>query len=246
MALSQDGSVLYVANASAGEILKVPVNADGSAGAASVLASGADLVGAYDLALDIDGNIYVALNIQSEIAMVTPGGAVSVLASTNSPGGNLLWFPTGIAFGHDPEQTTLFICNNANAFASPAPNPTLGGLLELNVGIPGIPANCMDSFPAITNQTADFTFVLGQTNVLSAGATNSTAIDVSYFGSPQLYFGMVLAGAIGQNFQIDYSTNLADTSWITLTNLTLTISPQVFIDTTAPARSERFYRAVIH
>ena len=293
IAFSQDGNVLYVANPAAGEILKVPVNADGSAGAASVFASGADLVGAYDLALDIDGNIYVAINIQSEIAMVTPGGAVSILASTNSPGGNLLWFPTGIAFGHGPEQTTLFIANNANTFTSPAPKPTLGGLLALDPDIPGISANSMVAFPSITNQTTDFTYVLGQTNVLSVGATggnlsyqwyfdgtpipgqtgssltladlsdtnagaytvqisnplgatNSAAIDVSYFGSPQLYIGMVLAGAIGQNFQIDYSTNLATTNWITLTNLTLTTSPQLFVDTTAPAQSQRFYGAVTH
>lgn len=52
--------------------------------------------------------------------------------------------------------------------------------------------------------------------------------------------------AIGTAYQVQATTNIADTNgWTILaTNLTVTTIPEFFVDTTAPQPTQRFYRAV--
>ena len=52
--------------------------------------------------------------------------------------------------------------------------------------------------------------------------------------------------AIGTAYQVQATTNVADTNaWTILaTNRTVTTIPEVFVDTTAPQPTQRFYRAV--
>ncbi len=54
-----------------------------------------------------------------------------------------------------------------------------------------------------------------------------------------------LAGAISSIFSLQCSPTLAatNTPWQTLTTLTLTNSPQFYLDTSVPSRTNRFYRA---
>jgi formylglycine-generating enzyme required for sulfatase activity len=62
----------------------------------------------------------------------------------------------------------------------------------------------------------------------------------------QLYAGLSITGAVGANCQIQYITNLTQTNaWLTLTGLTLTGNPQLWVDTTCPATAQRFYRATM-
>jgi formylglycine-generating enzyme required for sulfatase activity len=62
--------------------------------------------------------------------------------------------------------------------------------------------------------------------------------------SVQLYAGLTITGEVGTSWQIQYTTDLSQTNaWVPLTNLTLTSSPQLWLDTTAPATANRFYRA---
>ena len=52
--------------------------------------------------------------------------------------------------------------------------------------------------------------------------------------------------AIGASYQVQATTNLADTNgWTTLaTNLTITTIPEVYVDKTIPQPAQRFFRAV--
>jgi formylglycine-generating enzyme required for sulfatase activity len=60
-----------------------------------------------------------------------------------------------------------------------------------------------------------------------------------------LYAGLSITGAVGTTCQIQFVTNLAQTSaWLRLTNLTLASSPQLWVDTTCPAMGRRFYRVL--
>jgi uncharacterized repeat protein (TIGR03803 family) len=61
-------------------------------------------------------------------------------------------------------------------------------------------------------------------------------------GYPQLN----LAGTLGNNFVVQYSTNLAGTNWINLLSLTnLSASPYGFIDPAGVDQPARFYRAFL-
>ena len=54
-----------------------------------------------------------------------------------------------------------------------------------------------------------------------------------------------ITGAVGMVYQVQYVTNLAQTSaWLWLTNLTLASNPQLWVDTSGPATGRRFYRAM--
>jgi len=59
-------------------------------------------------------------------------------------------------------------------------------------------------------------------------------------GCPQLN----LAGTLGKNFVVQYSTNLAGSNWINLLSVTnLSASPYLFLDTSEAGQAARFYRA---
>ena len=59
------------------------------------------------------------------------------------------------------------------------------------------------------------------------------------------YPGLEITGTIGAQYQIQYSTNLTNGTWNTLSNLVLTNSPVLFFDTVPiSGNAGRFYRAV--
>ena len=67
---------------------------------------------------------------------------------------------------------------------------------------------------------------------------------VVWLNEIKMYAGIKLYGPAGATFNIQYSTNLADTNaWTTLTNATLLNSPFLFIDFGSPASPNRFYRS---
>jgi hypothetical protein len=56
-------------------------------------------------------------------------------------------------------------------------------------------------------------------------------------------FGFSINGTNGENYAVQYVTNLASTNWLTLTNITLTNPPVPVVDLSATG-STRYYRAV--
>jgi len=126
---------MLVSNTDIGEIVRIPINPDGSAGTASVFSGPAcDLWGADGGAMDNADNLYVASDAINQIVRVDPTGRIEVLAA-----GDPLNEPSDIAFGMGHgNRTELFISNDA-AFPTFPPSTGAPGVLEMNVGIPGAP-----------------------------------------------------------------------------------------------------------
>jgi len=61
----------------------------------------------------------------------------------------------------------------------------------------------------------------------------------------QLYAVVTLGGPVGSTYSIQYVTDITDTNWITLTNVTLPVSPYFHIDFGSPGAVRRFYRAIL-
>jgi len=123
---------IYVANTTAASVVHVPVEPDGSAGAPDLLARDERLFGADGIALDAEGNVYVAVAVTEAIARVSPDGAVEVLAE-----GEGLAYPSAVAFGTAPDRRcTLFVTNfdAVEALTEGTPEPGLGAL---DVRVPG-------------------------------------------------------------------------------------------------------------
>ena len=104
LALAPDGSALYVCETFAPSITRIPINADGSAGAAETFAN--DLPGLPDgIAFDRQGNLVVGCYEPSRILRIAPDGAVSLLIEDITA--HTLAHPTNISFRDD----TLFTAN---------------------------------------------------------------------------------------------------------------------------------------
>ncbi len=134
IAFNRHGDML-VANTDFGDVVRIPMNPDGSAGTASVF-SGPDcnLWGADGVAMDTTDNIYVAADAINQIVRVDPMGHIQVLAA-----GDPLNEPSDIAFGTGlGDRTELFISNDA-AFPTFPASTGAPGVLEINVEIPGRP-----------------------------------------------------------------------------------------------------------
>jgi sugar lactone lactonase YvrE len=72
MAFNQSATSLFVANTGNDTIVRVPVNADGSAGTPEVFIN--SINGADGLVIDADDNLWVAANQADEIVVVDPSG----------------------------------------------------------------------------------------------------------------------------------------------------------------------------
>ena len=131
---------LYVTNTGDSRVLRIPVKANGSAGAVQIFADGATinqrqhtteaLHGADGVALDILGNIYVAANQANEVQVLSPAGTlVARFASTPSV---TIDFPASLVFKGNQLYFT-----NASLFDDGANSR----LLVLQGLIPGLPLN---------------------------------------------------------------------------------------------------------
>jgi sugar lactone lactonase YvrE len=124
---------IFVANTELARLVRIPVRPDGAAGAPDVVVQGPALFGADGLALDVDGNFYVAVSAQSTLLRVAPAGGITTLATAADGLDNT----SSLAFGTGRgDRKALFLANFA-FFGPPASaNPAL---LRLEVGVPGVP-----------------------------------------------------------------------------------------------------------
>jgi hypothetical protein len=127
--IAHDAKNVYVTNTDYGRLIAVPIAADGSAGAASVLKEDcASLGGADGLVIDTDGSFVIAVNAQNKIVRVTPGGAVTVLAS-----GAPLATPASVLFDTNGPGATRRLLITNTTFFTPADAGLSPGLLELRL-----------------------------------------------------------------------------------------------------------------
>jgi hypothetical protein len=109
---SNDGSVMYVANTAFHQIIKIPVNGDGSAGTASILITG---INAPDgIAIDRHDNLWICANQEDKITVIDPTG--KVIAKLGDFNGinpdatvNGFLFPASPRFSNDGQ--TLYVSN---------------------------------------------------------------------------------------------------------------------------------------
>lgn len=126
IAFGPDGAI-YVSVTQPGRIVRIPINSNGSAGPAQIVAEHEMLVSTDGIAFDTNGDLYLAINTQYRVAVLKPDGRISTVAA----GGELVT-PTSIAFGRAGAQRSLFVCNNGHFY--PEADASKTGLLRIDLG----------------------------------------------------------------------------------------------------------------
>ena len=107
--LDKDEQNLYVAVTEFNRIVRIPVNADGSAGAAEVFVEDAENLPFPDgMAFGPGGDLYVASVGADRVLKVSPEGAITTLDA-----GTPLQNPSDVEFGMGDDAGTLYIANFA-------------------------------------------------------------------------------------------------------------------------------------
>ncbi len=104
MALSLDRDTLYLVETFARRISRIPIHADGTAGAAEVFVEGIERL-PDGLAFDVGGNLYISCYEPSRIFRARPDGRLELLV--DDPEAHTMCHPTNCAF----RGTDLFTTN---------------------------------------------------------------------------------------------------------------------------------------
>lgn len=135
IAFDKNQQNLYVTNLDYGQIIKIPVKSNGTAGTPEVYVSSPLLVGADGIAFDTRGDLWVAVGTQDQIVHVSKHKVISVVAQ-----GGVLAGPASLAFGtKGADKKTLYIAGldflRAFGFIAETPNPAL---LSTQGNVPGL------------------------------------------------------------------------------------------------------------
>jgi sugar lactone lactonase YvrE len=124
------GENLYVANTEFGRIVRIPVNADGSAGEATVFFEDLEKMGLPDgMIIDDAGNLYVAVVGNDRIVKISPQGDLTILGE-----GFPLQNPSDLRFGVGDDAGTLYVANFALfRMLGLAPGTPSPGILKLKL-----------------------------------------------------------------------------------------------------------------
>lgn len=209
--------------------------------------------GPFDVVVDGTGNLYASSHNNNTIQKFDSAGN---FVSDFVPNTGGLSAPRGMAI----KAGVLYVANyitstvktfdlaNGNALADFATsadgllNPvgiafdSAGSLYVANAGNTSVmkftAAHVGSTFSSIFNESPDFIAI----------ACESVGLNIA------LYPGLTITGSVGCQYRIEYTTflnpNPSLTVWTPLTTLTLSSSPFLYVDTTAPATGTRFYRAV--
>ena len=125
---------LYVANTEKGLILRISIGPDGSPGEPEILTDHPAVYGPDGLALDVFGNIYVAVVFQDKLVRIDPvDGSVTELATIDDG----LDEPASLAFGTGKgDRQAAFLTNFSVIPEDGGAGPAL---LKVEIGMPGLP-----------------------------------------------------------------------------------------------------------
>lgn len=127
---------LYVANSSAGTIVRVPVDADGRAGLPAVYAEN---VPTDDFAFDVLGNLYATTHPFNTVVRIGRDGTQTVLAGPDQG----VIGPTAAAFGvRGSDRMNLYVVTDGGFFGALIdPNSPIkaSSIVRLQIRIPGLP-----------------------------------------------------------------------------------------------------------
>jgi sugar lactone lactonase YvrE len=122
---------IYVSHSTAGTIIAVPINRDGTAGEPRIHAHLPGNSGCDDFSFDVHGALYCATNPFQTVVKINQDGSTEVLL-TAADG---LDGPTATAFGRQgQDRLNLYIINAAFPFLPTTHNPSL---MRLHLGVPG-------------------------------------------------------------------------------------------------------------
>jgi sugar lactone lactonase YvrE len=125
------GGDVFVTNTARGALVRIPVNADGSAGAAAIVVEDCKYVGLDGIARDADGAFLVAQNgAPGKLLRIAPGGAVTTLAEAKPLDG-----PGSVAVAESWKGKKTALLTNTAFFSigqdGGAPSPSLATLAPL-------------------------------------------------------------------------------------------------------------------
>lgn len=134
--LNRDERRLYIDNFDFGEVFRVHIDDDGNPGPLELFVSDPQLAGSDGLAFDARGDLYAAVNVQNQIAVIGRDGAISIVSS-GAPFDN----PSSVVFGPSGEaRKTLYIGSFAVAHAfGITPGTPMPNLASIRVPFPGLP-----------------------------------------------------------------------------------------------------------
>ena len=125
---------LYVANTEKGLIVKVPILKGGDAGDPKIISMGPEVDGPDGIALDVHGNIYAVLVLQSKLVKIDPvdGHVTEILSAEDG-----LDEPASLAFGTGKgDRKNVFFTN----FSVMEPHTGFGpAILQIDIGVSGAP-----------------------------------------------------------------------------------------------------------
>jgi sugar lactone lactonase YvrE len=120
---------VYVTNTGTGNVIRVPILPDGSAGVPSVYASGFQL---DDFAIASDGSLFLATQVGNSVIRLFPDGT-RITVATAADG---LLGDAAVAFGRTPQDAQdIYVVNNGGIFEG-LNGP--GSIDRFNVGITGL------------------------------------------------------------------------------------------------------------
>lgn len=131
LAMSADGKTLYSDNTGSGQIDKIVINADGSAGPVQHWVTDPLLLGADGNAFASNGDLYVAANERNAVVKVTPDGKVSDVTSNGNTGP--LEFPASLAFSGDNLYASNF--DQAKGTNNPSDPGVGGSIVKIALGV---------------------------------------------------------------------------------------------------------------
>jgi sugar lactone lactonase YvrE/predicted ester cyclase len=128
---------IYVSNSDSGDVLRIPIGADGAAGTAAIYAA---TMGSDDMALDTEGTLYCTTHPANKVIAVTREGRRSVIASPDQG----IIGPTYVAFGVGPaDRDWMYVVTDGGLFAPLPGIPIRPSLARIHIGVPGEPCYWM-------------------------------------------------------------------------------------------------------
>jgi hypothetical protein len=145
----------------------------------------------------------------------TPVILTRPVSTTVAPGGTVTLSVGAVGF----QLSYQWAFNGTNIVGATNATLTLTGVSALNAGL--------------------YTVTVGN----ELGAVTSPAASVSLVGLG-MFGGLIINGPVGATYNLQFSPAVGPPSWTTLTNVTLPVSPYIYIDYSSYTNSQRFYRAV--
>ena len=123
---------LYASNTQSTQLLRIPLQADLQPGKPEVFVQSVNL---DDFAFDQAGNLYGATHFYNSLVRIAPDGTVTTIAQLEQG----MAGTTAAAFGHGEHQVNLYVTTNGGMSLPPATGIEPAKVVQLQVGVPGLP-----------------------------------------------------------------------------------------------------------